>query len=74
MKTEETMQYSRELAPGARACQAGQVMVEYVLLTAVLAVVMLVPQAFTNNMPVGEYMAHALRAFFRAYTMLVSVF
>jgi hypothetical protein len=54
--------------------QSGQVMIEYVLVTTVVALALLMPQALTNNMPVGEYLANVLRAFFRAYSLIVSLF
>ena len=53
---------------------SGQVMIEYVLVTTVVALALLMPQALSNNMPVGEYLANGLRAFFRAYSLIVSLF
>jgi hypothetical protein len=54
--------------------EVGQVMVEYVLITVVVALALLVPQALTDNMSVGEYFARAVRAFFRAWSVLLSTF
>lgn len=54
--------------------QRGQAIIEYVLVTTVVALIMLVPNALSNNMPLAEYLARAVRSFFRAYSLLVSVF
>jgi len=54
--------------------QSGQVMIEYVLVTTMVALALLMPQALSNNMSVGEYLANGLRAFFRAYSLIVSLF
>lgn len=51
----------------------GQAMVEYLVVTAVLAVVMFVPSALTENMSLADYLARAVRSYFRGYSFLLSV-
>ena len=51
----------------------GQAMVEYLVVTAVLAVAMFVPSALTDNMPAADYLARAVRSYFRAYSFILSV-
>lgn len=55
-------------------CQRGHAMTEYILVTVVMALLLFVPQALSGNMPLAEYLARAVRCFFRAYSLLVSVF
>ena len=54
--------------------QRGQSMVEYLLVVGVVAVVMFVPWSVTNNMAPADFLARALRSFFRGYSFLISVF
>jgi hypothetical protein len=57
-----------------RRNQAGQGMIEYLLIVSVLALVMFVPTPVTNNMAPADYLALAIRSFFRGYSFLISVF
>lgn len=54
--------------------ERGQAMVEYILIVGVVALVMFVPTPLTNNMAPADYLARAVRAFFRGYSFLISVF
>lgn len=49
-------------------------MVEYMLIVFVVALVMFVPTPLTNNMAPADYLAYAVRSFFRGYSFLISVF
>lgn len=51
----------------------GQAMVEYMIITGVVAVALFVPTALTDNMALADYLARAVRAFFRSYSFLLSV-
>lgn len=51
----------------------GQAMVEYLVVTAVVAAAMFVPSPLTDNMAAADYMARAVRSFFRAYSFVLSV-
>lgn len=51
----------------------GQAMVEYLIVTGVVAVALFVPTALTNNMALADYLARAVRSFFRSYSFLLSV-
>jgi hypothetical protein len=53
---------------------AGQGMIEYLLIVSVVALVMFVPTPVTNNMAPADYLALAIRTFFRGYSFLISVF
>lgn len=53
---------------------AGQGMIEYLLIVSVVALVMFVPTPVTNNMAPADYLALAIRSFFRGYSFLISVF
>ncbi|MES2320137.1 MAG: hypothetical protein V4631_21885 [Pseudomonadota bacterium] len=48
-------------------------MIEYMIVTAAVGIVLFVPTAITNNIPLADYLARAVRSFFRAYSFLVSV-
>ena len=54
--------------------EAGQAMIEYLLVTGVVAVALFVPVSFADNTSVADYLARAVRSFFRAYSYLVSVY
>jgi hypothetical protein len=54
--------------------RAGQGMIEYLLIVSVVALVMFVPTPVTNNMAPADYLALAIRTFFRGYSFLISVF
>jgi len=51
----------------------GQAMVEYLIVTAVLAAAMFIPTALTDNMSLADYAARAVRSYFRGYSFLLSV-
>jgi hypothetical protein len=51
----------------------GQAMIEYLIVTGMLAAAMFVPTALTDNMSLADYAARAVRSFFRGYTFLLSV-
>jgi Flp pilus assembly pilin Flp len=53
--------------------QAGVAMIEYTVVTVAIGIALLTPLSFTENMPPAEYLAKAVRAFFRAYSLMVSV-
>lgn len=57
-----------------RGRQAGVAMMEYTVVTVVIGAALLTPLTFTENMPAAEYLAKSIRAFFRAYSLMVSVF
>ncbi|MFZ6816070.1 Flp family type IVb pilin [Undibacterium sp. Rencai35W] len=54
--------------------ERGQAMIEYIVVTGVMVLVMFTPHAITNNLSPAEYIAQAVRSFFRGYSFLVSVF
>ena len=51
----------------------GQAMVEYLVVTTVLAAALFIPTALTENMSLADYLARAVRSYFRAYSFLLSV-
>ncbi|WP_332848623.1 hypothetical protein [Massilia sp. S19_KUP03_FR1] len=51
----------------------GQAMVEYMIVTGVVAAALFVPTALTDNMALADYLARAVRSFFRSYSFLISV-
>lgn len=59
---------------GLSGAQRGQAMVEYLLIVGMVALVLFVPTPLTNNMAPADFLARAVRAFFRGYSFLVSVF
>jgi hypothetical protein len=52
---------------------AGQAMVEYLIVTGVLAAALFIPTGMTDNMSLADYAAQAIRSFFRGYSFLLSV-
>lgn len=54
--------------------EGGQGMVEYLLIVGIATIVLFVPSPLTNNMAPADYIALAVRAFFRGYSFLVSIF
>lgn len=57
-----------------RHAQRGQAMLEYLLLVGVVAVVLFTPSPMTNNIAPADFLARAVRSFFRGYSFLISVF
>lgn len=57
-----------------RHAQRGQAMIEYLLLVGVVAIVLFTPSSLTNNIAPADFLARAVRSFFRGYSFLVSVF
>jgi hypothetical protein len=51
----------------------GQAMIEYLVVTVAVALVLFVPTPLTDNMPLADYLARAVRSFFRNYSFLMSV-
>lgn len=51
----------------------GQGMIEFLVVTVLLALVMFVPTPLTQNMALADYLARAVRSFFRSYSFLLSV-
>ncbi len=69
------MRHRKTCGPGKWACmQRGQAMMEYLLLVVVLAVVLFTPSPITNNIAPADFLARAIRSFFRGYSFLISVF
>lgn len=60
---------ARYRAPHSR----GQAMIEYLVVTMLAALVLFVPSPLTGNMALADYLARAVRAFFRGYSFLLSV-
>ena len=54
--------------------EAGQAMIEYLVVTAVVAAALFVPFQAAGNMSLADYLARAVRAFFRAYSYLLSTY
>jgi hypothetical protein len=48
-------------------------MIEYLVVTVAVALVLFVPTPLTDNMPLADYLARAVRSFFRNYSFLMSV-
>ena len=57
--------------PGTR--QRGQAMIEYLVVTSTVVLVLFIPTALTNDMSLADYLARAVRAFFRSYSFMMSV-
>lgn len=57
----------------ARPAPSGQAMIEYMIVTSAVGIVLFVPNPLTGNMAPADYVARAVRTFFRAYSFLVSV-
>ena len=51
----------------------GQGMIEYLIVTVLVALVLFVPTPLTGNMPLADHLARAVRSFFRGYSFLLSV-
>lgn len=51
----------------------GQAMVEYIVVTAVVAAALFVPTPLTQNMALADFLARAVSSFFRSYSFLLSV-
>jgi len=49
-------------------------MIEYLLLVGVVVVVLFTPSPLTNNIAPADFLARAVRSFFRGYSFLISVF
>ncbi|MFC3457508.1 MULTISPECIES: hypothetical protein [Massilia] len=48
-------------------------MIEYLLATVMVALLLFIPTPLTNNMSLAEYLARAVRSFFRGYSFVMSV-
>ena len=69
------MRHRTSNGPGKwRHAQRGQAMIEYLLLVGVVAVVLFTPSPLTNNIAPADFLARAVRSFFRGYSFLISVF
>lgn len=53
--------------------RSGQAMIEYLVVTTVVAIALFVPTPLTANMSLADYLARAVRSFFRGYSFLLSV-
>lgn len=51
----------------------GQGMVEYLVALIMVALVLFTPNPLTDNMALADYLARAVRSFFRGYSFLLSV-
>jgi hypothetical protein len=51
----------------------GQGMVEYLLVIIFVALLLFTPNPLTDNMALADYLARAVRSFFRGYSFLLSV-
>jgi len=48
-------------------------MIEYLIVTMLVALLLFVPTPLTNNMALADYLAQAVRSFFRGYSFLLSI-
>jgi hypothetical protein len=53
--------------------QHGQGMIEYLIVTVMVTMMLFIPNPLTDNLPLADYMARAVRSYFRAYSFLLSV-
>jgi hypothetical protein len=53
--------------------ERGQGMIEYLVATSLVALVLFLPNPLTDNMALADYLARAVRTFFRGYSFLLSV-
>jgi hypothetical protein len=51
----------------------GQAMVEYLIALIFVALVLFTPNPLTDNVALADYLARAVRSYFRAYSFLLSV-
>lgn len=69
------MRHPTKNRPGnRRRAQPGQAMIEYLVIVGVVAVVLFTPSPITNNIAPADFLARAVRSFFRGYSFLISVF
>lgn len=66
-------QSSSAVPPPPCARQRGQAMIEYLVVTSTVALVLFIPTTLTNDMSLADYLARAVRAFFRSYSFMMSV-
>jgi hypothetical protein len=55
------------------ARERGQGMIEYLVATILVALLLFSPNPLTDNMALADYLARAVRSFFRGYSFLLSV-
>ena len=53
--------------------ERGQGMIEYLVATTLVALLLFLPNPLTDNMVLADYLARAVRSFFRGYSFLLSV-
>lgn len=51
----------------------GQGMIEYLVATTLVSLLLFLPNPLTDNMALADYLARAVRSFFRGYSFLLSV-
>lgn len=51
----------------------GQGLVEYLIVLIFVALLLFTPNPLTENMALADYLARAVRSFFRGYSFLLSV-
>jgi hypothetical protein len=51
----------------------GQGMVEYLIVTILVALLLFTPNPLTDNVALADYLARAVRSYFRGYSYLLSV-